>query len=155
MSALIMLKMISPLLGSSVFMPKYDEMEEDLNNNYNVFETVNDYFNEIDCSYIRWDSFDENYISKFYNKGGGYIEEKENISGDIFQSIYQLKDMNYNSIMKNEKCTSFCKWSSLDSSCGLIYCKGELDEKEIFSDGYTDIIRTSIDNWYYYKHIGD
>lgn len=34
MIILIMLKIISLLLGSSIFIPKYDEMEEDLNNNY-------------------------------------------------------------------------------------------------------------------------
>lgn len=66
----------------------------------------------------------------------------------------ELKN-NYKCIIKENDYIMFVKWSSLDSSCGIVYCREPQNMNNMFNNGEKDIIKLSKPNWYYFKHIGD
>ncbi|MGN1319199.1 MAG: hypothetical protein ACI4VF_09305 [Lachnospirales bacterium] len=155
--ALIILKILSPLLGSNgIIMPKYDEIESDFNKNYNCLLKVKDFMNSCDCDYIRFDLIDSNYMECYYKDNGGYEKEKKEITDyQVEKLINELKNNNYDSIIKKNNYIEFVKWSSLGSSCGIVYCENRLSNNSLFYDGKTDFNNLSKADWYYYKHIGD
>lgn len=135
---------ISPLLGSgSIFMPSYKKINEFYNDNYVALQDVVNYMESVDSNFMRWDSFDKDVILKD-NYDRIDISDNETMKINIQTLLHS--DMQH--ILKENNYILFVLWSSLDSSCGILYSKRdnvlveEIQLRKINDKG-----------WYYFEHI--
>ena len=145
---------VRPLLGSnSLFMPSSKKIENILKQDKNAFILAKEYFLDIQHE-ARWESISPDVVTYYCENTNGGIEKIDTTieSYDLLQSMQILKDNNVEVISKHNNYVEFSLWSSLDSSCGLIYCGSEpiIDE-----DGQTKLTELSLAHWYYYKHFAD
>ena len=152
----ILICKISPLLESdSIFMPSVRQIENILTDNYSELSYVGKYIGGFECDYIRWDSSDPHRLTYYYEQEDGYVNGKANEidNAEILRILDYFKNEKIEHIFKENNYVRFTRWSSLDSSCGLLYCK--YDNPEITYNGDTELKELSIDNWYYFKRAGD
>lgn len=145
---------VKPLLGSSsLFMPSSKEIENILKQEKNDFILAKDYFLNIQNE-ARWETISPNTITYYCENNKGGIEKLDTAieNKDLLQTIQILKDNHVEVILKRNNYVEFSLWSSLDSSCGLLYCNTEpiIDE-----NGQTNLTELSLEHWYYYKHIAN
>lgn len=144
---------ISPLLGSdSIFMPGETKIEKLLNDNLEGLSYCCEYIGGLEHTYIRWDSIDENNLT-CYTEIDGENEITYHIptvNPTFSGKIKKLEDARIENITKENNYILFIRWSSLDSSCGLLYCSEELPN---ISEQGVEIKKLDYDDWYYYRHV--
>ena len=141
---------VSPLLGSdSIFMPNKKQISNFLYNNSDELLYICEYIGDLEYDYVSWDSTDRNELKCWseHNKDNFPVENDVT----LFDNINHLEAAGVENIIKSNNYIEFSTWSSLDSSCSLVYSYN--DEPDIQDLG--EVILDKIDNgWYYYKHIG-
>lgn len=143
----ILLYSIKPFLTSNGFsVPNIKKAQKILDNNYNSLSNISDFMIKKDCNYIRWDAISKNEIIC-----DGYKIEIAALN--LQESINILYQKKFRHIVKQDNYISFTIWTSLDSSCSLLYCPQ--GEPHILENGKTELYKLSKDNWYFHVHVGD
>ena len=115
---------------------------------------ISEQLKNMDYELIRWDNTDaKKLICSKKTVDGGYTQITVEISNSpFFQNIEKMGEINIVHILKESNYIMFVFWSSLDASCGLIYCQ---DEKPIIYDhGKTKLNDVSAPACYYFTHQG-
>lgn len=151
-ACLIEIYRISPLLGSDgVFMYSQEKIEKFQREQKNKLEYICEYISNIDND-IRWENINPDVLTCYYDSNGAIDLYEISIDDDMSRTIQDLDENGLVFILKENNYIQFVFWTSLDSSCGLIYC----DEQPIMH--YNDkinIVPLSDNNWYYYNHIAN
>lgn len=144
---------VSPFLGSDgISMPSEKKLEQYYNENYNDFLNISDYLIDLKYSYIRIDdvTYDGENIICYENNKEIIYEIQNDV---VLRSINKLYENGYIHIIKENGDISFVRWTSLDSSTGILYTfDATLKQK---NDTTKDMQLTSLSksNWYIYKHV--
>lgn len=152
--SLITLYRISPLLGSdTIFMYSEKKIVKIQKEQQNTLEYVCEYLSNIDND-VRWEDINPDVLTYYYNNDeGGYGSYKVPLNDTSISKFMQNLDRSgVIFILKESNYIQFVAWTSLDSSCGLIYC----EENPIINyNGKTTINKLSEGNWYYYAQKAD
>ncbi|MCC8160326.1 MAG: hypothetical protein LIO53_03260 [Oscillospiraceae bacterium] len=147
---LSILTLILFLNGCSVIngnntMPTYEESENILTENLSDMELICDYLYELEFTTVYWWRTQPQTLS--------YSHSKELEIPDLVKEYFdRLYEQGYSSIVKDGDSISFTLISSLDSSCGFIYCE---TEPSMDVGGDLEIKKLYCDNWYYYTHVAE
>ena len=136
---------ISPLFGSSIFMPSYNKVNKFYIKNYAILCDVVSYMQNEESDMLRWDCDENDVISDYNSSQKIYISDNSDLQNDI-QFLY---DNNIEHILKEHNYIKFVFWGSLDSSCGLVYSEDVSISIEDTKFKYIS------NNWYYYLHVAD
>ena len=147
----ILIIRIYPLLGSDgIFMPSCNKMKRVLRENKVLLTDVALQIESMGSDSVRWDAIeDEKIVIYTEDNAGGYSHTDINIDDqELSDNLKKVKEKRFQNVFKQSNYIMFVKWSSLDSSAGLIYC---YDTPKVLEAGETNI--TEIDhNWYYFSH---
>lgn len=139
---------ISPFVGGILSPPDSKKMEKYFLNNSNEMCNIGKYLKNENYQYIRIDKNEGTDIM--------YVKDDENIGKNILiedDSIKECINILYNCgfrvIEKNSNYVQFSRWSSLDSSRGVVY---SFIENKPYIDHVTELTPLSVDDWYYYEH---
>lgn len=147
---------VAPLLGSDgVFMPSTTKIEHLLKTNCDQLSYVSKYMLELQYSFVRWDATERDKLTYYYeqNNGGigkGVVEIDDPM---LSENMNKLQNAKFEHIIKENNYIMFVKWSSLDSSCGLVYCQD--DRPNMNGNGEISIKELGLNHWYYYKFMAN
>lgn len=151
---LIKIYQISPLLGSNnIFMYSYKQISGIKKEQENALESVCEYLSNVDND-VRWGDINPDILTYYCDNGkGGYDSYKVSLNDTTISThIQDLDNSGVIFILKESNYIQFVVWTSLDSSCGLIYCE---ENPIIDYNGKTTTNKLSEDNWYYYTQMAD
>lgn len=145
--------MISPLLGSGfgTWRPGYHKVERFIGKYTDELTKVCSFLNECKYDYIRWDSYEPDRLEYSSDESSNSVTVEDS---DLIGALNTLKQNGIESIVKVSECISFTMWSSLDSSCGLVYCADDEPKLE-YNYGKITYRKYKEKNWFYYRTIGD
>lgn len=153
LTMIIVVFMISPLLGSGFGMwrPGYRKAERFIGKYTDELTKVCSFLNECKYDYIRWDSYEPDKLEYSFDESSNSVAVD---NSDLIGALNTLKQNGIESIVKVSECISFTMWSSLDSSCGLVYCADDEPKLE-YNYGKITYRKYKEKNWFYYRTIGD
>lgn len=141
---LLLFYWIRPLIGNSLFMPTYSKINKFCVENYSTLYNIVSYMKNYENDTLRWDSNEKDVI---------YIGHRELIhvpeNTELEKDIQFLYDNDMQHILKESNYIMFVLWSSMDSSCGIIYC----GDSNIIAENTK--LEEICDDWYYYVHNSD
>lgn len=139
---------ISPLLGGILPPPGSKKMESYFLMDSQNMVYVSGYLKNLNYDDIRIDENDGNnqmYVSNDDEAGQDiFIEESK-----LKEHINTLYEHGFGVIEKHNNYVQFSKWSSLDSSRGIV-CSFTDDEP--FMEDVIELTPLSVEHWYYYEH---
>lgn len=159
----------------SIFKPNQNKIEKILIKEYDDFNCICDFFETINgnidnekivAKKIDLDKYDydnNNYSVEIWyeNTDGGIDTVIHKIDdNEIIDAIKNLKSKNVRCIENSYRNNyiMFILWSSMDSSCGLVYSFNNtlpVLKNNSFGYGEVDVEPLSKNDWYYYKHIDE
>ena len=144
---------ISAFAGSDgIFMPSVKIMENVLKNNTESLSYASNYMINLQNSDVRWDGDQFNVLS-IYHVDNNISDTTKIIDPILKKALRKLYNEKLNPIIKENNYILFVRWTSLNSSCGILYCpKGK---PQITESGNTKITKSAQQYWYLYKNISD